>query len=64
MLGRGDGIILGSTDGEPLGSITREAVGKNTIGIIGGTELVYPDGLFNGFNVGKPVGLLFYEALE
>ena len=63
MLGCGDGIILGSNDGEPLGSTTLGAADRNTIWIVGGNNLGYPDGSFDGSNEGKHLGLLFGEAL-
>ena len=63
MLGCGDGIILGSTDGEPLGSTTLGAADRNTIEIVEGTDLGYPNGPFDGSNEGKPVDSLVGEAL-
>ena len=57
MLGYGDGIILGCTDGELLGS-TLGYVDRNTIGIDEGTDLVSPDGSFDGSNEGKTCGFV------
>ena len=63
MLGCGDDIIFGSTDGEPLGSTTLGAADRNIKVIVGGTDMGYPDGSFDGSNEDKPVGMLFGESL-
>ena len=63
MLAFGEGIILVSTEGEPLGSTTLGYADRNTILIVGGNDMGYPDGSFDGYNEGKPVGMLFGEAL-
>ena len=63
MLGCGDDIIFGSTDGEPLGSTILGYADRNTKVIVGGNDLGYPDGSFDGSNEGKPVGVLFGESL-
>ena len=53
VLGYGESIILVSIDGEILGS-TLGAADRNTIGIVGETDLGSPDG--SGLLDGKELG--------
>ena len=64
MLGCGEGIILVCTDGEPLGSTTLGDADRNTIWIVGGNVLGYPDGSFDGSNEGKHVGCCLVKHLD
>ena len=59
----GSDNILGTDDCIILGSTTLGDADRNTIRIDEGTYLVSLDGSFDGSNEGKPVGLLFGEAL-